>query len=175
MGDAVGDVMDDDEVRRFRTQMKLLQRRLRRESPPVPGASRTAVQVLGAVTRLPEGVQPGQIAREERMTSSNVAAALRELEQGGFVLRRRDEADARRVLVFVTAPGHALLAEVRGERDSWLGRAMAELLDPDERRALLAAGALMQRLAAFDQRPARAARPTDGQAAGWDAAGWDAS
>jgi len=137
-------------VRQFRTQMKLLQRRLRREAPTVRGASRTAMQVLGAVTRLPEGVQPGRIAQEERMTSSNVAAALRELEQGGFVRRQRDETDARRVLVFVTAPGHALLAEVRGERDSWLGRAMAELLEQDEQRVLLAAGELMQRLAAFE-------------------------
>ena len=131
--------------------MKLLQRRLRREAPTVRGASRTAMQVLGAVTRLPEGVQPGRIAQEERMTSSNVAAALRELETAALVHRRRDEADARRVLVFVTGPGRALLADVRSEKQTWLGRATTALLDQDEQRLLLAAGALMQRLAEFEQ------------------------
>ena len=150
-------------MRRLRTQMKLLQRRLRREAPRAQGASRTALQVLGAVTRLPEGPQPGRIAQEERMTSSNVAAALRELEQAGFVRRQRDESDARRVRVIVTDAGHALLADVRGERDSWLGRAMTGLLDQDEQRLLLAAGALMQRLAAFEQ-PAEE-QPADDRAA----------
>ena len=85
------------------------------------------------------------------MTSSNVAAALRELETAGLVHRRRDEADARRVLVFVTGPGHALLADVRSEKQTWLGRATTALLDQDEQRLLLAAGALMQRLAEFEQ------------------------
>ncbi|QMU69489.1 MarR family winged helix-turn-helix transcriptional regulator [Streptacidiphilus sp. P02-A3a] len=143
--------MDDDEVRGFRTQMKLLQQRLRQEALPVQGITRTALQVLAALVRLPEGSQPGQVAQELRMTSSNVAAALRELEAAGYLRRRRDEADARRVLVFVTEPGRALLADVRGERDTWLGRATAALLDQDEQRLLLAAGALMQRLAEFEQ------------------------
>jgi DNA-binding MarR family transcriptional regulator len=143
--------VDDDEVRRFRTQMKLLQRRLRQEAQPVQGVSRTALQVLGALVRLPEGAQPGQLGQELSMTSSNVAAALRELETAGLVHRRRDEADARRVLVFVTGPGHALLADVRSEKQTWLGRATTALLDQDEQRLLLAAGALMQRLAEFEQ------------------------
>jgi len=131
--------------------MKLLQRRLRQEAQPVQGVSRTALQVLGALVRLPEGAQPGQLGQELSMTSSNVAAALRELETAALVHRRRDEADARRVLVFVTGPGHALLADVRSEKQTWLGRATTALLDQDEQRLLLAAGALMQRLAEFEQ------------------------
>lgn len=135
--------------------MKLLQRRLRHEVRPVHGVSRTALQVLAAVVRLPEGPQPRLIAEELQMTSSNVAAALRELEAAGFVRRRKDVTDARRVLVLATEPGRAEVADVRHERDTWLGRAMEALLDPEEQRALLAAGALMQRLAEFD-------RPTAG-------------
>jgi len=131
--------------------MKLLQRRLRQEAQPVQGVSRTALQVLSALVRLPEGAQPGQLGQELSMTSSNVAAALRELEAAGLVHRRRDETDARRVLVFVTGPGRALLADVRSEKQTWLGRATTALLDQDEQRLLLAAGALMQRLAEFEQ------------------------
>lgn len=134
-------------MRRFRAQMKLLQRRLRSEALPVQGVSRTAFQVIGAVLRLPDAPRPRQIADELRMTSSNVAAALRELEEAGYVLRRRDSTDARRVSVLVTDLGRSAVAGVRSERDTWLGGAVETLLSQDEQRTLLAAGALMQRLA----------------------------
>lgn len=138
-------------MRRFRAQMKLLQRRLRREALPVHGVSRTALQVISAVVRLPEAPQPRQIAEELQMTSSNVAAALRELEAAGYVVRRKDSADARRVSVFVTEQGRSVVASVRSERDTWLGRAVETLLDQDEQAVLLAAGALMRRLGEFEQ------------------------
>ncbi|MEU6854214.1 MarR family winged helix-turn-helix transcriptional regulator [Actinacidiphila alni] len=145
--------MDDRDVSRFRVQMKLLQRRLRRESLPAYGVSRTALQVITAVVRLPEGAQPRRIAEELRMTSSNVAAALRELEGAGYVRRRKDATDARRVAVLLTDSGRTMVADVRSERDTWLGRAITGLLDEDEQRILLAAGALMERLAAFERTP----------------------
>ncbi len=153
--------MEDHEVRAFRTQMKLLQRRLRREALPVHGVSRTAFQVIAAVERRPEAPQPRQIAAELQMTSSNVAAALRELEAAGYVLRRKDSSDARRVSVLVTEHGRSVVAGVRSERDTWLGRAVETLLDQDEQRVLLAAGALMRRLAEFEQ-PALAETPEEG-------------
>jgi DNA-binding MarR family transcriptional regulator len=143
--------MEDHEVARFRGQMKLLQRRLRREALPVHGVSRTAWQVITAVVRLPAGARPREIAAELHMTSSNVAAALRELETAGYVLRSRDPADARQVSVSVTEQGHRVVVGVRSERDTWLGRAVETLLDQDEQRVLLAAGELMRRLAEFEQ------------------------
>ncbi|MCA1222821.1 MarR family winged helix-turn-helix transcriptional regulator [Streptomyces sp. 8L] len=145
--------MNDHEVRRFRTQMKILQRRLRRELRPLYGVSRTASQVLAAVVRLGGAPGPRRLADELQMTSSNVAAALRELEAVGYVERRKDSDDARRVSVFLTDRGESVVAHVRGERDTWLGRAMETLLDEDEQRVLLAAGALMERLADFERAP----------------------
>src|SRR4051794_20678667 len=109
--------VDDRDVSRFRVRMKLLQRRLRRGKPPVVGVSRTALQVITAVVRLPEAAQPRQIAEELQMTSSNVAAALRELEAAGYVRRRKDATDARRVAVLLTESGRAMVAGVRSERD----------------------------------------------------------
>ncbi|MGQ4516521.1 hypothetical protein [Streptomyces sp. DW26H14] len=50
----------------------------------------------------------------------------------------------------VTERGHAVVPDVLRERDSWLGRAMQTLLDEEEQRIPLAAGALMERLAAFE-------------------------
>ncbi len=139
--------MDDNDVRRLRGQMRLLQRRLRREVAPAYGVSRSAMQVLGAAERLPEGAGPRRIGEELSMTSSNVAAALRELEEAGYVSRRRDTADARRVSVLLTARGRSVVDGLRSERDTWLGRAMRSRLTREECGLLLAAGDLMQRLA----------------------------
>src|ERR1700709_1865009 len=106
--------MQEVEVSEFRAQMRGLQRRLRRESPAVPGVSRSAFQVLAALTRLPEGAQPSQLADEVRMTSSNVPAALRELEAAALIRRQRDDPeDARRVRVFVTKAGARAMADFR--------------------------------------------------------------
>jgi DNA-binding MarR family transcriptional regulator len=142
--------MDDSEVRTFRTQLTRLQRRLRREPLPVAGLSGTAFRVLAATGRLDDGPSPGQVAEELQMTSSNVAAALRELDDAGFIRRERDADDARRVRLFPTKRGAALVAAVRSERDSWLGQAVDALLDEKEQRLLMRAGALMERLTGFE-------------------------
>jgi DNA-binding MarR family transcriptional regulator len=141
--------MEDDELRRFRTQMRMLGRRLRRELPPVRGVSRSAVQVLRIVARAPE-LSPSDVAERLRMTSSNVAAALRELETAGLVGRGRDPEDGRRVRLSITDAGAEAVACVHAERDTWLGRATEALLTADEQLALLGAGALMQRLAEYE-------------------------
>jgi DNA-binding MarR family transcriptional regulator len=142
--------MDDTEVRAFRSQLLQLQRRLRHEPRPVPGLSGTELRVLGAIGRLSPGVQPGQVADELRMTSSNVAAALRKLDHGGHIRRERDDADGRRVQLVLTKAGEKVVAAVRAERDTWLGRAVDGLLDEKEQRQLLRAGRLIQRLAEFE-------------------------
>ena len=129
--------------------MRLLGRRLRSELPPVRGVSRSAVQVLRVVARAPEP-SPGDVAQRLRMTSSNVAAALRELESAGLVARVRDPRDGRRARLSMTVAGADAVSCVHAERDTWLGRAIEAVLDEQELRTLLAAGELMQRLAEYD-------------------------
>lgn len=140
--------MDDDSVRRFRGQMRMLGRRLRRELPPVRGVSRTAVQVLRVIARGSEP-SPGDVAERLRMTSSNVAAALRELEDAALVRRARDPRDGRRVRLSLTGAGGEAVACVHAERDTWLGRAIEATLDAEQQRTLARAGVLMQRLAEY--------------------------
>jgi DNA-binding MarR family transcriptional regulator len=141
--------MEDDALRRFRAQMRMLGRRLRRELPSVRGVSRSAVQVLRVVARGPEP-SPSDVAEKLRMTSSNVAAALRELESAGLVRRGRDPEDGRRVRLSITVAGADAISCVHAERDTWLGRATAALLTADEQVMLLRAGELMQRLAEYE-------------------------
>jgi DNA-binding MarR family transcriptional regulator len=141
--------MNEEAVRRFRAQSKLLQRRLRQEVQPVHGLSRSALQVLGLVSRSP-GLTPGDLADRQQMTSSNVAATLRELEAAGLVVRARDATDGRRVNVSITAAGEDVVAGYRSERDSWLGRAIQAQLTEAEFEVLMHAGDLIERLARFE-------------------------
>ena len=136
--------------------MRMLGRRLRRELPPVSGVSRSAVQVLRVVSRGPEP-SPGDVAKRLRMTSSNVAAALRELESAGLVRRVRDPEDGRRVQLSLTDTGANAVSCVHAERDTWLGRAIEAVLSDEEQRTLIRAGELMQRLAEYQDEDDRAA------------------
>lgn len=141
--------MDDDGVHRLRTQVAALHQRIRREAPTVDGLPRPALTVLAAAVRR-SGLTPRDVAEELHMTSSNVAASLRELESAGFVERGRDPDDGRRVLLTPTAAGRRVVAELFDERETWLGRAVATCLDDDEQDLLRRAGDLLERLAAFE-------------------------
>jgi DNA-binding MarR family transcriptional regulator len=139
--------MEDNDLNRLLGQLRALQRRQRKERPPVEGLSRSAVRVLGAVARSDGGAQPTQIGVELVMTSSNVAAGLRELTREGLVSRLADEADTRRVNITLTPAGERVVADNRATRDIWLIEAMRDLLSNDEEDVLLAAGAILERLA----------------------------
>jgi DNA-binding MarR family transcriptional regulator len=142
--------MRDERIVVLQTQLSMLQRRLRSELTAVQGLSRTLLRVLGAIERLADGATPSRVAEDLQMTSSNVAAALRELEAGGSIRRRRDPDDARRVLLFLTDRGSAVVAQFRAERDTWFGRAVGSALTRREQQELFAAGRLLQRLAEYD-------------------------
>src|SRR5689334_10694269 len=116
--------MNAEEIRVLQERLKALHRRLRREQISVAGLSHSAIRVISAVERAGGATQPAQLAQETQMTSSNVAAALRELEAQALVARRRDADDARRVNVSLTPGGSALVAHVRGIREAWLARAI---------------------------------------------------
>jgi len=107
------------------------------------------MRVLIVATRNDSSTQPKALADELQMTSSNVAAALRELEESGFIRRERQVEDPRRVEVLATAAGRALVENFRSERNTWLGQAVEAVLSEPEQRTLSDAGDLMERLAAY--------------------------
>jgi DNA-binding MarR family transcriptional regulator len=144
--------------------MRMLGRRLRHELPSVDGVSRSAVHVLRVAARAPDP-SPSDVAEKLRMTSSNVAAALRELESAGLVCRGRDPEDGRRVRLSITAAGADAVSCMNAERDTWLGRATEALLSADEQLTLLRAGELMQRLAEYDDAATADAEHTPAAAA----------
>lgn len=136
-------------MRALRAAFKMVQRRLRREVLSTHGLSRTALQVFSALFRSGGGT-PSGLASELRMTSSNVAAALRELESAGHIDRRPDPDDGRRARIALTASGQRAVQDIRAERDTWLGRAIAAELDETEQELLARAGRLLVRVASHE-------------------------
>ncbi|MDF8316193.1 MULTISPECIES: MarR family winged helix-turn-helix transcriptional regulator [Serratia] len=136
-----------EDVTLLRTQLMSLVRRLRRESRS-DEKSWAQLMLLGAIDRHGGEATPSLLAESERMRSSNLAAALRELEADGLLVRTPDAEDKRRVRVRLTPAGLGLLQQSRSRREAWLLAAMESCLTEREQALLIEAGALMARLAA---------------------------
>ena len=118
-----------------------LVRRLRAEySFPVAQAS-----VLSRLDR--DGAQTTSgLAAAERVRPQSMAQTLGELESAGLIARHPDSDDRRRVLIELTPLGRERVLEARGRREDWLAAAIADELDSEEQRTLLAAVPLLRRL-----------------------------
>lgn len=117
-----------------------------RQMTAVGDVTLSEVSVLSRLER--EGPDsPGSLAEAERVRPQAMATTLAALEERGLVTRRPDAADGRRVVMTVTDTGRKVLAD----RRSKLVQRMAAVLDaeftPAERRTLLAAVPLLDRIA----------------------------
>jgi DNA-binding MarR family transcriptional regulator len=132
----------------LRLQLMALLRRLRRESDS-DDMPLSRLMLLGALLRLGGTASPTELGTVEGLRSSNVAALLRGLEKDGLVVRSADAGDRRRLHVVITPAGAQAVLENRSRREAWLSQAMAACLNAEERALLLAAGALLERLAEY--------------------------
>ncbi|MFF4283635.1 MarR family winged helix-turn-helix transcriptional regulator [Streptomyces kronopolitis] len=141
--------MDADEASLFRRHLMALHRRMREEH--IGDVPLNEVLVLGAVDRHGVSARPSVVADDLRMARSNLAALLRRLEAREFIKMTPDAADGRRSVIRLTHKGRKHLERDRSERELWLVKAVTKELTPSEAKQLLAAGALMQRVANFHE------------------------
>src|ERR1700733_4369567 len=87
------------------------------------------------------------LAAAERVRPQSVAATLSTLDERGLIERRPDPGDGRRQLVSVSAAGRAFLDDKRRIGEEWLARALNERFTEPERRSVIEAMALLERLA----------------------------
>jgi DNA-binding MarR family transcriptional regulator len=90
---------------------------------------------------------PGMLAELERVRPQAMASTLAALEERGLVCRQRHAEDGRRAVMTVTPTGCAVLAARRSESLRRLTTVLEEEFSPAERRRLLAALPLLDRLA----------------------------
>jgi|SRR5215217_3433423 len=136
--------LDDAEIAaRLRLSATRLARILRQQADL--GLTPSQITALAAVGR--EGpLTLGALADTEHVTPPSMTKVVERLEGLGFIERRADPVDRRRVLAVLTPAGQTALAEARARKDALLSTRVAEL-DADERARLAAALDVLDRLA----------------------------
>src|SRR5580700_1123253 len=121
-----------------------LARRLRTEVNPgelswSQNATLARLEKAGATTT-------ADLARSEFVKPQSMGTTLADLDQAGLVQRRPHPTDGRQVLFALTAEGIDARRKRNIAKREWLQAAMAKL-DPAEQQTLMAAAALIKRLA----------------------------
>ncbi|MGB8941494.1 MAG: MarR family transcriptional regulator [Streptomyces sp.] len=86
------------------------------------------------------------LARAELVRPQSMRMTVAALEEMGLVGRSPDPDDGRQSVVSVTDEGRRTLTEMRAAKRDWLAAALADELDPVERRQLADAVELLERL-----------------------------
>jgi DNA-binding MarR family transcriptional regulator len=138
------------DVTQLRTQLMAMARRLRREAQ-TDDQSWARLLVLGAIDRHGGSATPSVLAADEGMRSSNLAAALRDLEAKKLIIRTQDAEDLRKVRVRLSAAGRKLLYDNRARRERWLTETMNACMTAAECAELIKAAPLLERIMAHTE------------------------
>ncbi|MEV7216461.1 MarR family transcriptional regulator [Kitasatospora cineracea] len=94
-------------------------------------------------------IRLGELAALERVAAPSLTRTVASLVEARLVNRVPDPSDGRSALVELAPEGVELLAHIRRRRSELLARRTAALTEP-ERRTLMAALPVLERLVAFD-------------------------
>lgn len=94
---------------------------------------------------------PSELSRRMGVSSARIAALLKHLEQKGFILRRADEHDERRVNVSLTDAGRELIRERRRRAIDRVAAALRSLGEDDAREYVRLQQKMLDALAACDR------------------------
>lgn len=136
--------MDDAAIDELRTAIARLYRRLRAEKAD-DQLGDTHSSVLMLLTR--EGPRTlRQLSDFARVTPPSMSQTVNSLAAAGYVVRRKDPADRRKVLLVPTAAGIALAGETSRRRHDWLGQQLEGLSNADN-QSLVKATRILRKIA----------------------------
>ncbi|WP_369215706.1 MarR family winged helix-turn-helix transcriptional regulator [Streptomyces flavofungini] len=87
------------------------------------------------------------VAQRRGVSHQSAAKAVKELLARGLLRTEPHPSDGRKLLLHLTPEGGERLSEERRRRADWLGAAIGDALDPEQRDTLAAAVPLLSRLA----------------------------
>src|SRR5262245_5889438 len=122
--------------------------RMRRRFRELHDPSELSASATSVLSRLSKDgpARAGAMAGARRVRPQSVAAVLAVLDDQGLIERRRDPGDGRRQLVSLSPAGRELVTDRRRAGEEWLARALQDHFTEAERRTLLEATALLERL-----------------------------
>jgi DNA-binding MarR family transcriptional regulator len=122
--------------------------RLRRQLKDVATGNDLTPSQTAVLTRLwKDGASSASaLAAAERVRPQSMATILTGLDHHGLIRRAPDPNDGRRQVISLTAAGRRRAESDRQVREEWLARAMQDRYSERERRVIVDALALLQRL-----------------------------
>ena len=128
--------------------LRVMFSRLRRQLKEVSTGSDLTPSQTAVLTRLwKEGASSASaLAAAERVRPQSMATILAGLDQHGLIRRAPDPDDGRRQVISLTPTGRRRAESDRQVREGWLAHAMQERYSEQERRVILDALSLLQRL-----------------------------
>jgi DNA-binding MarR family transcriptional regulator len=134
----------DDVAAALHLSIGLFVRRLRQA--PVQGE--LTLPELSALSRLDRAgtATPGELAKVEQISPQAMGTTLGGLEERGYIERRPDPGDGRRVVMSLTAAGRRVVHDKRSARTGQLAKALAGGFTRPELETLMAAAPLIERL-----------------------------
>jgi DNA-binding MarR family transcriptional regulator len=144
--DSAGTLPDVSEVAgALRVAVGLVVRKLRQ--PAAVGELTLAES--SALSRLERGgpATSSDLARVERISPQSMGVTVAALLDRGLIERRRDPEDGRRIVLSITEPGLRTVHDKRGARTEQIATALRDGFSADELGRLMAATALLERLA----------------------------
>ena len=143
---SAADVGNDAEIAEIATHLRTVISRLVRRYRRDRTLPTSQVSALVWIDR--EGsLTTSRLATLEHVRPQSMAHTVGQLEQAGFITRKPDPDDGRKVLLGLTPVGRATLAELRAEGESWVADALASDFTASERAELARGIALLGRLA----------------------------
>jgi DNA-binding MarR family transcriptional regulator len=128
--------------------LRVLFSRLRRRLKDVATGDDLTPSQTAVLTRLwKEGASSARaLAAAERVRPQSMAAILTALDQHGLIQRTLDPEDGRRQVISLTGDGRRRAESDRQVREEWLARALQDRYSERERRIIVDAIALLERL-----------------------------
>ena len=136
-----------DVARRLPRAMIRLRARLRAESAPDDmRLTWSQITTLGRIAE--EGpITVSALAVAEHVRPQSMAETVAALREEGLVSAKSDPTDGRKTLMSITPAGRKVISNIGPIREDWLEAAIDQHLTVTERRTLLKAADIMQRLA----------------------------
>jgi DNA-binding MarR family transcriptional regulator len=128
--------------------LRVVVSRVRRRLKEVYDAGDLTPSQTSVLSRLDKdgAASASDLAAAERVRPQSMAATLAALDEHGLIQRRADPGDGRRQLISLSDAGRELIDDSRQAREEWLSRALQDRYTEAERRTLIEALALLDRL-----------------------------